>query len=226
MISTKQKLTFLAALFTSAALYAQYVPRQGEWLQFSYSAVRMLNKPTELTEKWNSNAWQLQVMNETYVTATSHFSLGYGLGVSNYYYHTNLRITSNTGGGNLNYAYLPADSSYSRNRLSASYIDIPIEIRYRSNTNTYGRYFRFYAGALIGYRVNSFSHFKTGDYSIKHYHIADLARWHYGVYVRTGFWIFNAFVYYGINPTFETTPSGWEALQDIKSLQLGISICL
>lgn len=209
----------------SAVLHAQYVPRQGEWLQFSYSYLMMLNKPAELKEKWNSNAWQLQLMNETYLRAGSHFSLGYGLGISNYYYHNNLRISTNPNGGDLNYSWL-TDTTYKTNRFSASYIDIPIEFRYRSNTNKYGRYYRFYVGALVGYRINSFSHFKNGDYSVKHYRINDLARWHYGVYMRTGFWIFNIFAYYGINPTFDSTPAGWEALKDIHSLQLGVSISL
>lgn len=207
------------------ALRAQYAPRQGEWLHFSYSYLNMRNAPEPLRENWKSNTWQLQFMNEFYFGTKSHFSLGYGLGVSTFNYHNNLRITT-APSGNISYAWLAADSTYERNRLSASYVDIPVEIRFRSNTNKYGRYFRFYLGGLVGYRFSSNSHFKNGDYSITHHRIRDLANWHYAVYMRTGFWIFNLFASYNINPTFKTNPQDWEMLNTIHSLQLGVSVSL
>jgi len=219
-------MSLTAALLMSAALFAQYTPRQGEWLHFSYSYLMMLNKPTELTENWRSNAWQMQILNERSFGIKSHLGLGYGLGISNFYYHNNLRISTNAGNDKLNYTWLAQDSTYNTNRFSATYLDVPIELRYRSNTNKYGHYFRFYVGALVGVRINSFSHFRNNDYSVKNYRINDMAQWHYAVFVRTGFWLFNLYACYSLSPTFTSAPTGWEGLKDIHSLQLGISLSL
>jgi hypothetical protein len=96
----------------------------------------------------------------------SHWGIGYGPGFSVNYWHTNLNIETDPGGGPINYTYLPNDSSYKSNRFSASYFDFPVEMRFRSNSNNKGRYYRLYFGGLIGYRINSFSQFKTDNFNV------------------------------------------------------------
>lgn len=215
----------LAALLTSAFLHAQYMPRQGESVQFSYGYAMLLQTPEELQQAY-SDAWQLQFMNEILLGTKNHFSFSYGLGFSQFNWRSNLRIITSPAAQELNYSYLATDSIYNKNRLLATYVDLPIEIRWRSNTNKYGRYWRFYFGGLVGYRMNSSSLFKVDDYSVKNYGISDLANVHYGVFVRTGFWMFNVYAYYGINPVFKSTAPGWEDLQDMRSLTLGLTISI
>ena len=215
----------LTALLTSAFLHAQYMPRQGESVQFSYGYAMLLQAPEELQQTF-SDAWQLQFMNEVLLGNKNHFSLGYGLGFSQFNWRSNLRITTSPGAEELNYSYLATDSIYNKNRLLATYVDLPIEIRWRSNTNKYGRYWRFYFGGLVGYRMNTSSLFKVDDYSVKNYGISDVANVHYGVFVRTGFWMFNLYAYYGINPVFKSAAPGWEDLQDMRSLTLGLTISI
>ena len=228
MIKTKL-LTLLCALFIGlSGLRAQFIPETGEWLHFSYSKLTLLNAPEALEQKWNSQGWQLMLMYENLFGKRSHWGIGYGLGFSVNYWYTNLRITTNPGGGPLNYGYLPSDSTYRCNRFSASYIDLPVEIRFRAKSNRKGQYFRFYFGGLVGYRINSFSQFRHDDYNVKHYRMNDLARWQYGVFVRTGWWLFNAYVYYGLNPVFGNLPEGegLEGLDQLQNLSVGLSISL
>lgn len=158
----------------------------------------------------------------------SHWGIGYGPGFSVNYWHTNLNITTNPSGGPLNYTFLPSDSSFNSNRFSASYVDFPVEIRFRSNSNNKGRYYRLYVGGLIGYRINSFSQFKVDDYNVKHYNITSLSRWHYGVFLRTGYWLFNLYVYYGLNPVFGDLNEGEGplGLDKMQSLSIGLSLSL
>jgi len=211
-------------VFTGAR--AQYLPERGEWFHFSYSHLTLLNQPEQLTQSWKSNGWQIMLMRETLFARKSHWGIAYGLGFSANFWHTNLNISSIPNTSNREYTYLPSDSTYKSNRFSASYIDIPFEFRFRTRSNSYGQYFRFYFGGLVGYRINSYSAFQTGDYSVKYYKLDDLARWHYGVFVRTGWWLFNLYAYYGINPVFDKFDNTPEGLDKMQSLSLGLSISL
>ena len=228
MIKTKLFALACTLLFGAAQLKAQFIPEPGEWLHFSYSKLTLLNAPDELQQKWNSQGWQLMLMYESPLGRRSHFGLAYGLGFTGNYWHTNLRITTNPGGGNLNYSYLPSDSTYKKNRFSSSFIDIPVEFRYRSKSDKKGRYFRFYLGGLVGYRIGSFSQFREGSYNVKHFNIDDLTRWHYGAFVRTGYWLFNLYVYYGFNSVFDPSRSDNYpvGLDKMQSLSVGISVSL
>jgi hypothetical protein len=207
---------------------AQYIPERGEWLHFSYSKLQLLNAPEQLEQKWNSNGWQLMFMWENLFGRRSHWGIGYGPGFSVNYWHTNLNIETDPGGGPINYTYLPNDSSYKSNRFSASYFDFPVEMRFRSNSNNKGRYYRLYFGGLIGYRINSFSQFKTDNFNVKYAKINDVSRWHYGVFLRTGYWLFNLYVYYGLNPVFNQFKNGEgaEGLDKMQSLSIGLSISI
>ena len=215
-------------LLGSGGAHAQFLPERGEWLHFSYAHLTLLNAPEELEQKWNSQGWQLMFMRENLFGRRSHWGIGYGLGFSTNYWHTNLAMISDPNTGQFSYSYIPSDSSYSRNRFSATYIDLPVEFRFRSNSNNKGQYFRFYFGGLVGYRINSFSNFKSGSYDVKYYRVDAMSNWHYGVFVRTGFWLFNFYAYYGLNPVLNklnqnTAPQG---LDNMHSLSLGFSISL
>lgn len=225
---TQFAIPFLFLLFISTRLSGQFLPERGEWLHFSYSHLTLLNAPEELEQKWNSQGWQIMFMRENLLGRRSHWGIGYGLGFSTNYWHTNLAMNSNPATGNFTYSYIPQDSSYSRNRFSATYVDIPVEFRFRSNSNNKGQYFRFYFGGLVGYRINSFSNFKRGDYDVKYYRLDAINNWHYGVFVRTGFWLFNFYAYYGLNPVFNNIQDkpAPEGLENIHSLSLGLSISL
>ncbi len=213
---------FIAAQNASA----QYIPERGEWLEFSYAKLTLVNTPDALTQKWNSNGWQLMFMRETLFGRRSHWSIGYGLGFTSSYWHTNLAIKPVPNNTDRQYAYLPSDSTYRKNSFSSSYIDIPIEFRFRTKSNEKGQYFRFYFGGLIGYRIGSYSKFIDGDYSVKYYKIKDLATWQYGVFARTGFWFFNVYAYYGLNPVFANLKNGPEGIDQMQNLSVGISLSL
>lgn len=226
MIFFKPTTLLLLAFLGCASTSAQYLPERGEWLHFSYSHLTLLNQPEQLKESWKSNGWQLMIMRETLFGRRSHWGIGYGLGFSSNYWHTNLNISSASNSSNRVYTYLAEDSTYKSNRFSASYIDIPFEFRYRTKSNSYGQYFRFYFGGLVGYRINSFSAFQVNDYSVKYYKQDDLARWHYGVFARTGWWLFNLYAYYGINTVFDKLENAPKGLDEMHNLSLGISISL
>ena len=219
-------IAFLMVLSLRAS--AQFIPVPGEWFHFSYAHLTLLDAPEALEQNIKSQGWQMMLMYESPLGKRSHFGLGYGIGFTGNYWHTNLRMTTNPGGGNMNYSYLSPDSSYAKNRFSSSYIDVPIELRYRSKSNNKGRYFRFYVGGLAGYRIGSFSQFKEGSYNVKHKGLQDLSKWHYGVFVRTGYWLFNLYVYYGMNSVFDPNRSEFypDGLDKMRSLSVGLSISI
>lgn len=226
MIRLKKTTLLFAALTLGAVLLrGQQISRQGEGIHLSYGYAMLLNAPEALTTRY-SDSWQVQFVNEWLLSNYSHFALGYGLGFSTYNWHNNLRISTSPNSPVLTYSYLPADSSYNTNRFSGSYVDMPLELRYRSKMNQYGRYWRIYVGGLVGYRINSSSKFRVDDFSVKNYRITDLAQWQYGVFLRTGYYVFNLYAYYGLNPVFSQVAPGWEDLTKLRNLSIGLNISL
>lgn len=217
---------FVALLLLSSNLQAQYLPERGEWLHFSYALQSLTNAPPTLSQNWNSNRWQLMLMRESLFSRKSHWGIAYGFGFSSNFWHTNLNIQAIPNNTELQYTYLPSDSSYKSNRFSASYIDIPVEFRYRTKSNSRGQYFRFYFGGLVGYRINSYAAFQHKEYSVKYYNINEVAKVHYGVFVRTGWWLFNVYAYYGLNTVFQSSSALPIGLHKMHALSLGLSVSL
>lgn len=214
-------------LFLSASSYAQYLPERGENLHFTLGHNTLLNAPDQLVNNWRSMQWQLQILNETFFGRKSHWSFGYGLGFTGAFWHTNLDVQTFPGNRVNEFSFLPTDSTYKSNRLSGQYIDVPLEIRYRSASNNKGQYYRFYFGGFIGTRVASFSHFRSEGYSVKQSDIAEMNRWQYGVFLRTGWYVYNLYVQYNLNPVFNNNPaSGSPEINKMRSLTVGLSLSL
>lgn len=153
--------------------------------------------------------------------------MGYGIGFSGNYWHTNLSIQTYPGSRVNSFNFMPTDTSYKQNKFAAHYFDIPLEFRYRSYSNMKGQYYRFYFGALAGIRMNSYSTYRDENYNVKYYKIQEIAHFQYGVFVRTGWWIYNFYAYYGLNPVFSSNPTDADInLKKMRSLTLGLSVSL
>jgi len=223
----KKNIATVCILFLSATCHAQYLPERGENLHFTIGHSTLINAPAELVNDWRSMQWQLQILNETFFGRKSHWSFGYGLGFTGSFWHTNLDVQTFPGTQANEFTFLPADSVYRLNRLSGQYIDVPLEFRYRSKSNKKGQYYRCYFGGFAGVRVASFSHFRSEDYSVKQSNIIEMNRWHYGVFLRTGWYIYNLYVQYNLNPVFNQNPVGGPSdLNKMRNLTVGLSISL
>lgn len=154
----------------------------------------------------------------------SHFSVGFGLGYTSFNYNNNLNIVTDPYSQQSQYQFLGADTTYGKNRQVLQYIEVPIELRYRSKVNRKGRYFRFYPFIKIGYLLKSYNHFEDGKYSVVHFNIQGLNRWRATVGLRTGIWIFNLYATYDLTSLYQPIEVEGVDLSEFRGASVGLSV--
>lgn len=205
---------------------AQYhLPEEADWFNYDLTHEILLNPVSDLSQEWRSNASHLSVMRD-FLLGTSHFSVGIGLGLSTHNYHTNLRFSVQPDGTDV-FALLADTVSYSRNKITAQYLEIPVELRFRSNVNGRGRFFRFSLGFKGGLRLKAYSRFRDEKIHVVYYGLNEVTKWRYGVYTRIGFGYMSLYAFYQLNPVFDTgVLENGEALDRMNSLSVGLSLSL
>lgn len=148
----------------------------------------------------------------------------WGLGFSNYCHHLNGQFsqpfegTEHTNGDGLFFAPFPETYNYQRNRISAHYIEIPLEFRFRS---AHRNPFRLSIGGTVGYALNSFTTTVDDDGKRRIYDVPGLNALRYGLTGRMGVGRFSAFGFYSLNNFLKTVQT-----LDLVPVTFGVSILL
>lgn len=147
-------------------------------------------------------------------TKPRHFSIAPGIGVgSENYYFKNYKL-------NWHYdtltKFIPFGDSISskKSKLNMTYIDIPIEFRYRSKPNQKtGMSWKIAVGFKLGFLIGSKWKYKGEDpdvgtngeqVTIKDIKVANMSRFRYGPMIRGGYGPVSLFGYYSIGSAFTT----------------------
>ncbi len=141
-----------------------------------------------------------------------YFSLAPGIGVgSENFYFKDYKLTWHYDSIT---RFVPLGDSISskKSKLNMTYIDIPIEFRYRSKpSNKTGLSWKLAVGFKFGFLVGSKWKYKGEDpnkgtdgeqVSIKDIKVANMNKFRYGPYIRGGYGMFNLFAYYSLSNTF------------------------
>lgn len=121
--------------------------------------------------------------------------LGYRLSIMN----QNLGIPEN---GNPN-SYIILSGDFDKNKLTTHYLELPIEIRWRTSTPESHRFWRIYTGFKLSYLIQDQYKFEGSGTKIKQTGNSDLEKLQYGAYISSGWNTWNAYIYYGFNPIFK-----------------------
>lgn len=232
-IRTMKKFTgsLLMLLCSFAFVNAQsdeYMPDEGDWFFYDLAYPLLLNTPDELEQGTWSNSHSLSLMQD-YVFGRSKFGFAFGLTYTSVNYKNNLRIVLDESTGNAEFNIMPESVEYDENKLNIKYVELPLELRFRSKPNVKGNYFRLYLGAKFGVRFDAYSHFEDGDYEVSYHHPEALNRFRFGPYARIGYGIISLYGYYQLTDVFdyEHDPvihnfdvNGW------NSLAIGVSVSL
>jgi len=129
-------------------------------------------------------------------------AIGIGLGLSTNSYNQNLLISEEN--GELSYAIIDDDVSFSKNKFSTYLIEMPIEFRWRTSTATEYDFWRIYTGLKVGYVVYNSSKFIGIPDNIKLSNIDDFNTLQYGLTISAGYSNVNFHFYYALNSIFDT----------------------
>ncbi len=168
----------------------------------------------------------------TLVGEKSPVSLTMGLGISANNYRSSSYIVD---GDSTYFVKLPKHIKYSVNKLSLVYVDLPIEIRFRTRPHppkragmkVRKRNFRLALGFKVGYNIQSYVKYDGDDFnslnkeSIKYkkYRIKNVNPFRYGVYVRVGYGKFSLYGFYSLSKLLKKDKG-----VDLQPYSLGLSV--
>jgi hypothetical protein len=174
--------------------------------------------PKNIKPDWKCIGFNFAMMFDKPIK-NSNFSFGYGAGLychnfssnANYLYKTDsiTNITSTL--------MEPKTSSYISNKYSERSVEIPLELRFRTKTNSN---FKMMLGVKIGYVFNDYK--KTNDVNgkIRLYDLKNINRFRYGLNFRIGVEQFCLSASYYISEAFNAT----NGPQGIHPFSIGIAI--
>ena len=130
------------------------------------------------------------------------FSPGIGLGVHNLYSDSWLRVNNDSA----YFESVPDTLNYKRSKLTTTYFDIPIELRFKSKSE-----FRLAVGFKFGFLIKAHTKYKGDNYIegttdqviIKQAKFNFVEKTRYGFTGRIGYKWLNAWVYYQLSTLFE-----------------------
>jgi len=187
---------------TPPAKKAVEVDRQDQFI-LDYTYETFINRPTNVNFKWYNRGFNAQIFYDMHLVP-NRFGLGLGVGFSTQNYYGNGYLSRDSVGGELQTSWQPRPNMYKNNKLSVNHLEIPIEIRYRSNYSESGYQWKITLGCKIGYRIDIHEKMiqDNGD-KFKTYVFPDVEDIRYGAYTRLGYGRFCLTAFYSISPFFK-----------------------
>lgn len=151
------------------------------------------------------------------------FAAGFGLSMEN----INLETQPYDSAGFTHFVKIPSNIEYQKNKIALTYLDVPVEIRIRTNPNEKRKSFKIFLGGKFGYLINN--HLKyigedlvTGKWvKYKKYYLPNISTFRYGLSCRIGFGKFNVTGFYALSSLFEENKS-----PEIYPVNIGLSMIL
>lgn len=176
-------------------------------------------RPDGFEMKWYNRGINAYVMYDIGLIK-EYVSVGFGGGISSSNYYNNSLTALDTAGNTI---FTPIPSSVAaasgdtvsigdseRNKLSTTYFDIPLELRFRTKKNKMNRSFKAAVGIKAGICLDAHTKYRGDDLAgsgreifVKDKALPNINRYHYGVTARLGYHLFNVVGYYSLSTLFE-----------------------
>ena len=187
-------------------------------IYFGVTYNTLIDTPKAYTQTDFSPGLKAGFIRDFPVNKKRNIAVGVGLGYAFNSSAQNLKITPNVN-GSFDYEFM-SGQNYQKNRFSYQAIEIPVEFRWRTSTAQSNKFWRIYTGIKASYIFTSRTFFKANNETTI-YRDLELSPWQYGLTLSAGYNNWNAFIYYGLNPIFETVSINNNPL-DMKSFKVGL----
>lgn len=183
---------------------------------------RLVGLQPPMKEKWYGRGINVSLMYDYPFNKNGNVSGAIGAGFSshNYYYNGTVQRFDVDGKSYSGFTPVP-DTLRDRGKISVNYVDVPIEIRFRSNKNSKGYRWKGAVGGRVGYLIQA--HEKTIDpdgIKLKTYDYPHISKIRYGVTARVGYGSIMLYGFYSLSTFFEQSNS----FQRQNALSIGVSI--
>ncbi len=168
------------------------------YFNFSFSNLQKI--PSGFNQNKLSVGLSLGFLRDFPINKNRTWSIAAGLGYSYSGLNHNLRISAVNGKNEYNII----TGEFSKNKQNFHYVDLPIEIRWRTSTAESHKFWRVYTGFKVSYLFSDQYKFEGSGISNQQSGNPDLNALQYGTYITAGWNTWNAYVYYGLNPVFKS----------------------
>jgi len=187
------------------------------YIGFTYNILQ--NLPDGVEQNKFSSGYSFGFLRDMPFNKARTWAIGAGLGFSISNLNHNIYITDYD--HDYQYMTIPSDMPYDRSKLILNYVDLPIELRWRTSSPKTHKFWRVYTGIKLSYLVFSKYKFKNGSDKFSVNNNADIDKLQYGMYLATGFNTWNLNIYYGFNPIFKSAEIDGKPI-DMRSLNIGL----
>lgn len=165
----------------------------------------LTNTPQNAARRGISGGVRMGFLRDFPISKTRKTAIAIGLGLSYDQFRHNLLIQPSENNLPSTFSIIPEEVSLKKNRLSMAAVEIPFEFRLRTSSATNYDFFRFYTGITIGYTFWHKAIYEGGEVLISSTAIPEFEKLRLGATLSVGYDSFNAFIYYGLNPFFNTS---------------------
>lgn len=168
------------------------------------------NRPSGLSQNSFSSGLHIGFLRDIPLNKRRNHAIAIGLGYSMNDFRQNLKITELD--GKFNYEI---DNDFDKNKIALHYVELPIELRWRTSTIQSHRFWRIYTGFKLSYLFLNKSKFVGPETTYKYFGNDDFNKFQYGAYISFGYNTWNFHAYYGLNSLLKS-----EAKLDGKSIDM------
>lgn len=178
-------------------------------------------QPKGVSQSGFSSGFHLGFIKDIPINKRRNSAIGVGLGVSVNSFNQNLLINE-TPRGTLLSVLDRTEIDYTKNKFSSYMLEMPLEYRWRTSTAEEYKFWRVYTGVKLGYVFANETKFKgdPNNVSLKNSDIFN--DFQYGLTMSAGYNTWNFYVYYALNPVFNSTAKLNGETLDMNAIKIGL----
>lgn len=156
-------------------------------------------RPAGISQDKFTPSFSLGFLRDMPINKTRTIAIAAGLGYAINNFNQNILFTKI----NSQADYKAIGTDYTKNKLTLHYIELPLELRWRTSTPESHIFWRIYTGFKVSYLVYDHSKYTDGQQEIIVKRNKDLNPIQYGPYIAIGRNTWNLYAYYGLSPIFK-----------------------
>ena len=195
--------------------------RPSDHLVLQLSSDNWMGAPDSISSftKSSSRGLNFYVMLDRAFKSNPKFSVAFGLGVgTSHIFFKDMSVGVTGTKSTLTFNNLSAASQYSRYKLSTSYVEIPVELRFFSNPEKINNSFKLAIGMKAGLLLNAHTKSKS-DYVEKQSSKSYFNNSRLAATARIGYGYFSLFGSYNLTSIFKENVA-----ENMRLLQVGLSL--